>query len=177
MATKEIMVKLKDPFDPFDIEWRVQSAGETKHGKLWAIVVPYVDNRAIQERLDDVCGVDGWYNQYQYPTEKSVICGISIKFQDGQNTNWITKWDGAEETAIEAVKGGLSNAMKRTAVQWGIGRYLYKLEAVIITPVDKQPTDTSDYIMAQVKLNNVKKRLWFKRPKLPIWALPGTDNE
>lgn len=177
MATKEIMVKLKYPFDPFDIEWRVQSAGETKQGKLWAILVPYITNRGIQERLDEVCGVDGWYNQYQYPSEKSVICGISIKFQDGNKDTWITKWDGAEETAIEAVKGGLSGSMKRAAVQWGIGRYLYRLEAVIVTPLDKQPADTSDYIMAQAKITNVKKRIWFKRPKLPNWALPGTNNE
>lgn len=187
MATNEVMQKLKDPFDPFDIEWRVQSAGETKQGKLWAILVPYITNRGIQDRLDEVCGVDGWYNQYQYPTERSVICGISIKFQgtrqdpNGANMlmgdKWITKWDGAEETAIEAVKGGLSSAMKRAAVQWGIGRYLYRLEAVIVTPLDKQPQDTSDYIMAQAKINNVKKRLWFKRPKLPAWALPRAKDE
>ena len=30
-------------------------------------------------------------------------------------------------TEIEKVKGGLSNSMKRAGVQWGIGRYLYKL--------------------------------------------------
>ena len=33
----------------------------------------------------------------------------------------------ADNTVIERVKGGLSNAMKRAGVQWGIGRYLYKL--------------------------------------------------
>lgn len=48
-----------------------------------------------------------------------VECGISIKI-DGE---WITKWDAAENTQVEAVKGGRSGAMKRAAVQWGIGRY------------------------------------------------------
>ena len=38
------------------------------------------------------------------------------------------KWDAAENTQVEAVKGGRSGAMKRAAVQWGIGRYLYNLE-------------------------------------------------
>ena len=37
------------------------------------------------------------------------------------------KTDGAENTDYEPVKGGLSDAMKRAASQWGIGRYLYKL--------------------------------------------------
>lgn len=37
--------------------------------------------------------------------------------------------DGAENTDIEPVKGGLSDAYKRAAVKWGIGRYLYDMEA------------------------------------------------
>jgi hypothetical protein len=165
----EMLEKLQQPFDPFDIEWRPQSAGKTKEGKLWAIVVPYVDNRAIQDRLDEVCGPDGWYNKFEYPTEKAVNCGISIKFQE---EGWITKWDGAQETNIEAVKGGLSNAMKRAAVQWGIGRYLYKLEAVIVTPVDKKPYPMGDHLMAVVKLEGKQSRIYYKRPSLPKWALP-----
>lgn len=167
---------LAEPFDPFDLEWRVQSAGKTNQGKLWAILIPYVTNRAIQERLDAVCSVDGWYNKYEYPNDKSVLCGISIRFGVGEKEQWITKWDGAEETSIEAVKGGLSSAMKRAAVQWGIGRYLYRLEAVIITPKDSDPRDAS-YIMAQVKIDGKRMRIYFQRPKLPAWAIPNTDSE
>ena len=36
---------------------------------------------------------------------------------------------------MEAIKGGLSNAMRRAAVQWGIGRYLYDLPQQWV-PVD-----------------------------------------
>ena len=43
---------------------------------------------------------------------------------------FITKWDGAEDSDIEPVKGGLSDSMKRAAVQWGIGRYLYSMGAL-----------------------------------------------
>jgi hypothetical protein len=39
----------------------------------------------------------------------------------------VTKWDGADPTKKEATKGGLSDSMKRAAVQWGIGRHLYSL--------------------------------------------------
>lgn len=38
--------------------------------------------------------------------------------------------DGAEDSDIESVKGGLSDSMKRAAVQWGIGRVLYDLNTV-----------------------------------------------
>ena len=47
-----------------------------------------------------------------------------------ERNEWITKYDGAPNTDIEAVKGGLSDASKRAAVQWGIGRYLYGMESV-----------------------------------------------
>ena len=43
---------------------------------------------------------------------------------------FITKWDGAEDSDIEPIKGGLSDSMKRAAYQWGIGRVLYSLDTV-----------------------------------------------
>lgn len=114
--------KLNDQFPPDDIEWRVARAGETR-GKVWAQVLAYITNRAIQERLDEVCGKANWRNEFAPGPDGGVICGISIKIDN----EWVTKWDGADNTEFEAVKGGLSGAMKRAAVQWGIGRYLYSL--------------------------------------------------
>jgi hypothetical protein len=178
MATSsEVTKMLAEPFDPFDIEWRVQSAGRSKGGnKPWAIIIPYITNRAIQERLDQVCGADGWYNRFEHPTDRAVTCGISIRFKQGEVFEWITKWDGAQETDIEAVKGGLSSAMKRAAVQWGIGRYLYRLEAVVVTPLEAKPAQSADYIMTVAKLEGKKTRIWFKRPNLPKWALQDSDD-
>jgi hypothetical protein len=115
--------KLDEPFASNDIEWRIQQAGKNNSG-IWAKVLAYVTNRAIMKRLDEVCGKSGWRNEYRdIPNGGGVECGISIKV-DGE---WITKWDAAENTQVEAVKGGRSGAMKRAAVQWGIGRYLYDL--------------------------------------------------
>ncbi len=45
---------------------------------------------------------------------------------------------GCRETQVEAVKGGRSGAMKRAAVQWGIGRYLYNLEKILQISSDKK---------------------------------------
>ena len=117
--------KLDEPFSESDIEWRAQSCGE-KNNKFWIMCLAYVTNRAIMRRLDDVCGKECWRNEYRdIPNNGGVECGISIKI----NGEWVTKWDAAENTQVEAVKGGRSGAMNRAAVQWGIGRYLYELES------------------------------------------------
>ncbi|EPF6937558.1 Rad52/Rad22 family DNA repair protein, partial [Salmonella enterica subsp. enterica serovar Typhimurium] len=38
---------LDEPFAAEDIEWRIQQSGKTRDGKLWAMVLAYVTNRAI----------------------------------------------------------------------------------------------------------------------------------
>lgn len=162
-----IMEKLRRPFEEEEIEWRVQQSGE-KNGKVWAVVLAYVTNRAIMDRLDEVFGVGGWKNEFlPTPSMDGVMCGISVKIGD----EWVTKYDGAENTQVEAVKGGLSSAMKRTAVQFGIGRYLYKLEsnfAQIIT--GREPGS---------KRAKTKQGTWFYwlPPELPKFALPITHNQ
>ena len=125
---------LDSPFPAQDIEWRIQQAGKNNSG-IWVKVLAYVTNRAIMKRLDEVCGKSGWCNEYRdIPNNGGVECGLSIKVDD----EWITKWDAAEKTQVEAVKGGRSGAMKRAAVQWGIGRYLYDLDVGFATVSDKK---------------------------------------
>lgn len=151
--------ELKEPFPASGIEWRLQQCGE-KSGKIWAMCLAYVTNRAIMDRLDEVCGADKWKNEFTPGPHGGVLCGISILI----NSEWITKYDGAENTDIEAVKGGLSGAMKRAAVQWGIGRYLYDIEEGFA-----EITDNGKY------RGKTKENKYFKwnPPKLPSWALPG----
>lgn len=131
-TAEEIQAALAMPFAPEDLEWRLQRTFESK-GSTMGLAVPYVTNRAIQSRLDEVVGLNNWHNDYKpwHGTGKkdSQICGISIYFED---RGWITKWDGAEDTDIEPIKGGLSDSMKRAAVQWGIGRVLYNMDVVFV---------------------------------------------
>lgn len=127
---RRIQQELAKPFAPEDLEWRLQ---QTEENGKWGLAIPYVTNRAIMARLDDVVGVDGWYNDYRpwHGTGKkeAQICGISIRFPE---QGFITKWDGAEDSDIEPIKGGLSDSMKRAAVQWGIGRCLYGMDAIFV---------------------------------------------
>jgi hypothetical protein len=119
---QEIMKELLRPFPATDIEWRVQS--EVRQGAA-VLVLPYVTNRAIMERLDTVFGPLNWQNKFSSGPGGGILCCISVR--NPETGEWVEKWDGAENTKVEAVKGGLSSAMKRCAVQWGIGRFLYSL--------------------------------------------------
>ena len=127
-TTREMQAALAKPFAPEDLEWRLQNTNEEK---MRGMAVPYVTNRAIQNRLDEVCGPENWYNEFKpwhsNGKKDSQLCGIAIHFE---GKGFITKWDGAEDSDIEPIKGGLSDSMKRAAYQWGIGRVLYSLDTV-----------------------------------------------
>lgn len=146
---QEIMKRLRAPFAPEEIEWRV---GATTKDKTKGMALAFVTNRAIQNRLDEVFGCFGWKNEYREWRGNSQLCGISVKYEG----EWITKWDGASDTEFEATKGGLSDAMKRAAYQWGIGRYLYNLDAVWVP----------------IKLAGKSYVIDGPPPTLPAWALP-----
>lgn len=150
---QEIQRMLSAPFYPNEIEWRI---GATNTNKTSGIALPYITNRAIMNRLDDIFGIFGWKNEFIIQ-DKAKICGISIKIGD----EWFTKYDGADDTNIEATKGGLSNAMKRAAVQWGIGRYLYKLPTMWVA----------------IEQNGKSYKLKGKPPELPAWALPESMRQ
>lgn len=155
MDNKEILKQLQAPFNVDEIEWRIVAKDKTKTKGL---VAAYVSNRAIQNRFDEVCGVFGWHNEFKEWKVKEQICGISILNDNGE---WVTKWDGASDSKTEATKGGLSSSMKRAAVQWGVGRYLYKLPQMW---VKIKNTYGDNYVIDEI-------------PKLPKWALPKFEKQ
>lgn len=122
---RELEAELKKPFTFEEIEWRIGSSFE-RNGEVKALALPYVTSRAIMDRLDAVFGLDGWEDEYQSWGNNAQLCAITVRIGD----RFIKKWDGAESTDIESVKGGLSNALKRTAVKFGIGRYLYSFDPI-----------------------------------------------
>jgi hypothetical protein len=162
---QKAMEELQKPFPAEDIEWRVQRVVKTSKGNK-AVVLAYVTNRAIQNRLDEVFGIGNWKNEFMPWRETGVLCGISVKI----NGEWVTKWDGAEETRIEAVKGGFSGSMKRAAVQWGIGRYLYNLPETWVDIKEQGEHYIYD------KATGISG--YWDTPQLPAWALPAdTDTK
>lgn len=124
---------ISSPFEPEKISWRVGSTNKkseerrTKEKNAPAtkgLALAYIDARDVMQRLDDVVGIGNWQDRYECHGPRT-ICYLSIKIGD----EWVTKADGAGDTAVEAEKGGMSDAFKRAAVKWGIGRYLYDVKS------------------------------------------------
>lgn len=115
---------------PFVPRWRVQSV---KNGH--AIMVPYVDARQVATRLDEIVGAENWQNNYDPETGLATI-GINI------NGEWVFKSDVGTESNIEKVKGRASDAFKRAAVVWGIGRDLYQMGTRILKSSDGKYPET-----------------------------------
>lgn len=115
---------IRNPVQTNEIEWRVQQ--QTKDGKK-LIVVPYITNRCVMERFDNAFGAENWTSEFR-EIQGGFLCRLTVYF-NGRN---IYREDGASKTAIEPEKGGISDSMKRAAVQFGLGRNLYDYPRVMI---------------------------------------------
>lgn len=170
--SKEIdLSKLAEPFEESDIEWRVSRSGMKSGKGIFCLVLAYCTNRAIQKRLDEVCGPANWRNESMTVHELrtgpiAMQVGISIRI----NGEWITKWDVSEPTHIEPVKGGFSGAMKRAGAQWGIGRYLYQLDETFAEV--SEDGSGKGWNWASLSEKQGGGSYYWKPPKLPEWAMP-----
>lgn len=116
------------PVKDDEVENRILQSG-IKNGKPWAKVAYYLDARAVMNRLDECFGPMNWEDSYTpiANNEKGFICTIKINCGNGV---FVSKQDGAENTDVEAVKGGISDSFKRCAVKLGFGRELYELKNI-----------------------------------------------
>ena len=144
MKVSEIKTKLEAQFTEKELEYRV---GATNADKTKGLALIYVQARSIQNRLDEVVGVENWRVSY---TEISggFIATLEIRI----NNEWIAKQDGANSTDYEAIKGGISCAFKRAASVWGVGRYLYDVESKWF-PIEQRG---KSYIFKETPVLNIK---------------------
>jgi hypothetical protein len=140
--------ELKKPFPEGAIHWRI---GARNKDKTSGLPLAYIDARDVMDRLDFVLGFDGWEDSYVETPKGRIICTLAITVND----RVIIRSDGAGDTGTEGEKGAISDALKRTAVKFGIGRYLYGLGG--------QWVDLDKYGK-------------FKPPSLPQWATPNGWN-
>lgn len=160
---------LRKHFSEEDIEWRIQSVG--KNGdKIWAKCLAYIDARAVQDRLDEVCKPENWQVKYQQ-LKDGWIASLSIRHVDG---TWVEKQDGADPTDTEGFKGGISSALKRAASAWGVGRYLYGLEVSFVQDISKDRLPGYKY-QPKSKYDDFEGFYW-KPPQLPDWARPEKEG-
>lgn len=159
---KELIEKLAAPFDPSRVSWRV---GSTTQAKDKGMALAYIDSRDVQDRLDAVCGAAGWQCRYPHAGQKTV-CEIGVKIE----AEWIWKADGAGDSDVEAEKGALSDAFKRAAVKWGIGRYLYDIESPWVAIVARGKS----YVIADHETARLQKILAGNKPAPP--TAPGVSE-
>lgn len=123
--SRAVAAALKAPFSTDEIKWLPKNV---KDGRCLAL--PYLDARAVEDRLDDVFGIDGWQDSYFALTDGSMLCTLRC-FINGQ---WIEKSDSGSPSeqpdAGDRTKAACSDALKRAAVKFGIGRFLYKMKKI-----------------------------------------------
>lgn len=135
MDAQELFDELCQPFPADYVDWRVGATRKPydfeieekkfKEGDTVGKPLCYIDARTVMDRFDTICGPDGWQCNYTPGVNGSIICNIGVRIEG----EWIWKADGAGATDFEGEKGALSDAFKRAAVRWGVGRYLYDMDA------------------------------------------------
>lgn len=147
--TDRLRSALAEPFDAKEVKWKPQAAKGDK-----AMAVPYVDARLVMDRLDAVFGVGGWQDAYELLPQGSVMCKLSVLVEGV----WITRSDVGSESDQpdegDKMKAAYSDALKRAAIKFSVGRYLYSI-----------PKQWVDY-------DAQRKRL-VQTPSLPAWAVPS----
>lgn len=122
-------MNLADLKKEIPFKWRVQSANQ-----YGATCVAYIDARDVQDLFDEVVGADKW--QCKFSEHKgNLFCEIGIVMETNRSyADWVWKSDCGVESNVEKQKGEASDAFKRAAVMWGVGRFLYS-KPIVKLPV------------------------------------------
>lgn len=121
------MTKHPDLFAALAAPFRRDMIKKLEHGGAL-----YITGRAVMTRLDEVLGPENWAPGYEGWSDDAVLCRLTVTLPDGSH---LTKSDvGAYSKMSEKNgrvdggdddKGGFSDALKRAAVLFGVGRHLY----------------------------------------------------
>ena len=131
--------KIEELKQKISYKWRVQSFSKKKAS---ASCVAYVDSRQVQDLLDLVVGPENWQDKY-YECKGNLYCSIGIRINGG----WVWKSDCGTESNVDKQKGESSDAFKRAAVKWGIGRFLYSLKIHYVPSSEKKTDNNWPYVV------------------------------
>ena len=96
-----------------------------KHGRIHRF--PYLTARSVMNRLDFTLGPENWCDRYVVTSDTSILCRLTIILPDGRR---ISKCDAGGAAGMsdpgDDDKSAFSDAFKRAAVKFGVGRYLYR---------------------------------------------------
>lgn len=141
------MTDLKNLTQKIPYKWRVQSFSKSSTS---ASCVAYIDARDVMTILDEVVGPENWQSDYK-EIKGNLYAGIAIRIDD----EWIWKWDCGTESNAEKEKGEASDAFKRAAVKWGVGRFLYDIPIQFVK-TNEPKTDRNFPFAVDDKGNKIK---------------------
>ncbi len=156
-TAEQIMAELAAPFTIIGADGKIYPAVKWYQQTNKGICVPYIDARQVTQRLNDVLGIDGWSNTFIETTSSGLICELSLIINGVQ----ITKSNVGTKSNIAAEKGQASDALKRAAVAFGIGAYIYEMAPVqmqvnggkLVTEKG-EPLDTPDKLSSYINMKN-----------------------
>lgn len=146
----DILKALAAPFPANEVHFK---PGSLTQDKKRCLAMAHIDARAVMDRLDQAVGPANWKDEFEHWPDGTVVCKLSLRL----GAEWVTKCDVGNAKAMDAEDKGktaFSTALKRAAVKFGIGRYLYHLDRI------------------WCEYDPVKKRIT-NPPQLPAWALPA----
>lgn len=170
---------LAAPFPAAAVEWVVIES-KLYDGKPGVTVAAFLDARSIMERLDAVVGPAGWQTDIKAAPNSldGVLYGLSL-YLNGQ---WVTKYDGADippvkgERQADRTKSALTAGIRRAAMLWGIGRYLWALPKRQYAVTSDRKSDRTPFFHVIKPKRDDKwqpMKIWWGSPVLPAWALPA----
>ncbi len=148
----QVKDRLAAPFPAARVAWKPQTVSRDRSS---ALMVAFVDARTVMERLDDVCAGEWSFDVKlspgqpgQPPTARGRLTVLGLTRSDVGE---------ADEGEAGTLKAAASDALKRCAVHFGVGRYLYDLPRTWVAWDEgrRAPLDP---------------------PRLPEWALPEEER-
>lgn len=138
---------LAEPFPPEAVKERQgpkqhQGACDKQYGqcRLQHKMLSYVDARDVEARLDDAVTPAGW-DFMATIAQGNVVHGTLVLFVgDRAVTRQDYGYPNGDDDA-EPLKSAVSDAIKRCAVQFGVGRHLYTDNKVTRRPAASRPAE------------------------------------
>lgn len=167
--TEDILTRLAAPFPPDRVSWRV---GPTTKDGAKGQALAYIDARDVMERLDSIFGLQ-WQTDHIPMPNGTTCCRIGLPVGPDGEMRWRSDGAGAtgdvenEREREMALKGGYSDSLKRAAVQWGIGRYLYDLDLPWVELDERKRIKQSEYARLRGMLPGAVKELPKKDARKP----------
>jgi hypothetical protein len=153
-AVDMLAAALAEPFPVARLKWKPQVVKGDR-----ALAMPYISASDVANRLDKAAGIAGWRDSYEVLPCGAVVCTLSLL----AGGVWISKQDvgspSEQPDEGDRVKAAFSDALKRAAAKWGVGRYLRYLKPLWL-PYDGH--------RKQLDLSTI--------PALPSWATPSANG-